>query len=61
LHKNELLQLVRDVINRVRYQRCGKPLEQQKGRPNVNVCAAEENLEEEQQLTMKSIISLQFK
>jgi len=39
---NVLLQLARDVINRVCYQRYEKRLEQQKGRPNVNVCAAEE-------------------
>jgi len=38
---------VRDIINGVCYQRYEKHLEQQKGRPNVNTCAAEENLEEE--------------
>jgi len=38
---------VRDIINGVCYQRYGKHFEQQKGRPDVNVCAAEENLEEE--------------
>jgi len=43
---NEILQLVRDIINRVRYQCYEKRLEQQKGRPKVNVCAAEENFEE---------------
>jgi len=38
---------MRDIINGVRYQRYVKRLEQQKGLPNVNVCAVEENLEEE--------------
>jgi len=38
---------VRDIINGVCYQRFEKRLEQQKGHPDVNVCAAEENLEEE--------------
>jgi len=47
---------VRGVINGVCYQRYEKPLEEQKGRPNVNVCAAEENLEEELQLNQYSII-----
>jgi len=36
LIKNGLLQLVRDIINGVCYQRYEKRLEQQKGRPNVN-------------------------
>ena len=44
---NVLLQLVRDVINGVCYQRYEKRHEQQKSRPDVNVRAAEENLEEE--------------
>jgi len=44
---NVLLQLVRDIINGVCYQCYIKPLEQQKSRPSVNVCTAEENLEEE--------------
>ena len=44
---NVLLQLVRDIINGVCYQRCEKRLEQRKGRPYVIVCAAEENLEDE--------------
>jgi len=36
------------IINGVCHQRNEKRLEQQKrGRPNVNVCAAEENVEEE--------------
>ena len=38
LMTNALLQLVRDVINVVCYQRYEKCLEQQKGRLNVNVC-----------------------
>jgi len=38
---------VRDLINGVFYQRYEKRLEQQKSRPDVNVRAAEENLEEE--------------
>jgi len=37
---------MRDIINGVCYQRYEKRHEQQKGRPNVNVCGAEENLEE---------------
>jgi len=44
---NVLLQLVKDIINGVCYQRYEKRLEQQKGCSNVNVCPAEENLEEE--------------
>jgi len=40
---NVLLQLVRDIINGVCYQRYEKCLEQQKGHPNVNVCDAEED------------------
>ena len=44
---NVLLQLVRDIINGVYSQRYEKRLEQQKGRPNVNVYAAEDNSEEE--------------
>jgi len=39
--------LVRDIINGLCYQRYEKRIEQQKGRPNVNICVAEENLEEE--------------
>jgi len=46
LIRNLLLQLVRDIIYEVCYQRYEKRFEQQKGRPNVNVCVAEENLEE---------------
>ena len=57
LIKNVLLQLVRDIINGVCYQRYEKRLEQPKGRPNVNVCVAEENLEEAQ-LNQPSIIVL---
>jgi len=38
---------VRNIINGVCYQRYEKHLEQQKGRPKVNFCAAEESLEEE--------------
>jgi len=54
---NVLLQLVRDIINGVCYQRYGKRLEQQqKGRPNINVCAAEENLEKKLKLHQYSII-----
>jgi len=44
---NLLLQFVRDVVNRVCYHRYKKLLEQQKGCLNINVYAAEENLEEE--------------
>ena len=44
---NVFLYLVRDIINGVCYQRYEKRLEQQKGCPNVNVCVAEENWEEE--------------
>jgi len=44
---NVLLQLVRDIISGVCYQRYEKRLEQQKGRPDVNVCVGEESLEEE--------------
>ena len=58
---NVLLQLVRDIINGVCYQRYQKYLEQQKGRANVNVCAAEENLEEELYLNQYSILSFQSK
>jgi len=42
-----LLQLVRDIINGICCQGYGKRLEQQKDRLNVNICVAEENLEEE--------------
>jgi len=35
---NALIQLVRDIINGVCYQRYEKRLEQQKGRLNVNIC-----------------------
>jgi len=42
-----LLQLVRDITNGVCQQHDEKRLKQQKGRSNVNVCAAEEILEEE--------------
>jgi len=38
---------VRDNINRVYYQCYETNLEKPKGGPNVNICAAEENLEEE--------------
>jgi len=38
---------LKDIINGVCYQRYEKRLGQQKGRPDVNVCAAEEHLEEE--------------
>jgi len=38
---------MRDIINGVCYQRYEKRLEKQKGRPDVNVCDAEEDLEEE--------------
>jgi len=44
---NVLLQLVRDITIGVCYQRHEKRLEEQKDHPDVNVCAAEENLEEE--------------
>jgi len=44
---------VRDIINEVCYQRYEKRLEQKKGRPKVSVCAAKENLEEEQQGVFK--------
>jgi len=44
---NVLLQLLRDIINGICCQGNGKRLEQQKDRPNVNICVAEENLEEE--------------
>jgi len=47
LTRNVLLQLVRDLIDGVCYQRYEKGLEQQKSRPDLNVRAAEENLEEE--------------
>jgi len=43
---NVLLQLVRDIIYEVCYQRYEKRVEQQKGVQNFNVCVAEENLEE---------------
>jgi len=46
LIKNVPLQLVRNIINAVRYLRPEKRLEKQKDRPNVNVCAAGENFEE---------------
>jgi len=36
---------VRDIINGVCYQRYENRLEQQTGRSDVNVCAAEGNLE----------------
>jgi len=57
---NLLLQLVRDIINvnGVCYQRYDKRLEQQKGRPNVNICAAEENLE--QKLYLLSVFDYHF-
>jgi len=41
-----LQQLVRDIIYEVCYKDYEKRFEQQKGRPNVNVCVAEDNLEE---------------
>jgi len=37
---------MRDIIYEVCYQRYKKCFEQQKGRPNVNVCVAEEILKE---------------
>jgi len=43
---NVLLQLVRDIIYKVCYQRYEKRFEQQKGRPYVNFFVAEENLED---------------
>jgi len=43
---NVLVQLVKDIIHGVCFQRYEKRLEQQKGHPNVKVCPAEENLEE---------------
>jgi len=43
---NVLVQLVKDAINGVCYQRYEKCLEQRKGRPNVKVCPPKENLEE---------------
>jgi len=43
---NVLVQLVKDIINGVCYQRYEKRLEQQKGRPNVEGGPVEENLEE---------------
>ena len=46
---NVPLQLVRDIINGDCYQRYEKRNEQQKGRPDVDVRAAEKNLEEELQ------------
>ena len=59
---NVPLQLVRDIINGDCYQRYEKRYEQQKGRHDVNVCAAEENLEEELQYNQISIrLSFQFK
>ena len=41
---------MRDIINinRICYQRYEKRLEQQRGRPNVSICFAEEHFEEEQ-------------
>jgi len=39
---------VRDIINGVCYKHYEEHLEQQKGLPNGNVCAAKENMEEEQ-------------
>jgi len=38
LMTNALLQLVRDIINGVCYQRYEKRLEKRKGRLNVNIC-----------------------
>jgi len=46
LRRNAFLQLVRDIINGVCCRRYGKRPGQQKSRPNVNICLAEENLEE---------------
>jgi len=51
---------VRDIINGVCYQRCEKRLEQQEGRPNVNVCDAEENLEEELLCINKPVFNDRF-
>jgi len=41
------------------YKRYEKRLEQQKGRPNVNVCAAEKNLKEELRIT-ESLFDYRF-
>jgi len=41
-----LVQLERDIISGVYFQRYEKRLEQQKGIPNLNACDVEENLEE---------------
>jgi len=38
---------VRDIINGVCHQRYEKGLQHQKGRPDVNICAAHEHLEVE--------------
>ena len=51
---------MRDIINGVCYQRCEKRLEQQEGRPNVNVCDAEENLEEELLCINKPVFNDRF-
>jgi len=51
---------VRDIINGVCYQRYEKRLEQQEGRPNVNVCGAEENLEEELLCINKPVFNDRF-
>ena len=44
---NVLLQLLRDIINGVCYQRYEKHFEQKKGSANVNVSVEQENVEEE--------------
>ena len=49
---------MRDIISEVCYLRYKEGLEQKKGRPNVNVCVAEENLEDEIYLNQYSIIIL---
>jgi len=41
------LQIVKDIINRVCYQRFQKGLQHQNGCTNVNICVAEENFEGE--------------
>jgi len=58
---NVLLQLLRDILSGVFYQLCVNRFDHQRSRPNVNVCAVEENLEEELLLNQYSIISFQYK
>jgi len=57
---NVLIQLVRAIINRICYQRYEKRRAQQKNRPNVNVCGAEENLEEELLCINKPVFDHRF-